>query len=262
MDEELEMTGGAPVAQPAETESAQPAAEPEYPNRKAFSDRFSKRHKDIDFEDKEARYQALSDDDDRLGRYEESGKALSDVFEKHRWMASMLEDLRENDDLDPISWMADNGIDISEALEDEEYRKEISDRIAAYQENQLKGEQAATEREQNLEKSADALEGLGVGEDEFNDLWNYFFNDVVAPVLRGEVSKETWEMVRKARNYDSDIENASKQGEMKARNEKIRNKVKDNVGSDVPPALSQGGSASAKPQPKKKKNGFFDDIIQ
>ena len=34
------------------------------PNRKAFSERFAKRHKDIDFEDKEARYGAMNDDAD------------------------------------------------------------------------------------------------------------------------------------------------------------------------------------------------------
>ena len=31
----------------------------ERPNRKAFAERFGKRHKDIDFEDKEARYGAM-----------------------------------------------------------------------------------------------------------------------------------------------------------------------------------------------------------
>lgn len=233
----------------------------EFPNRKAFAGKFSKRHKDIDFEDKEARYGALNEDSDRLDRYEESGRALSDVFEKHRWMASMLEDLRDNEDLDPISWMADNGIDIAEALEDDEYRKEISDRIAAFQENQLKGEQAATEREQNLEKSADALSAVVENDDEFNEIWEYFFNDVVAPVLRGEVSEETWQMVKKARNYDADVASAGEKGAMQARNEKIRNKVKPRGEEEIPPALSQGGSSNAKPQQKTKKNSFFEDII-
>ena len=266
MDEELELKGSAPGAQPTETPTDVPAdvpAEeaPSYPNREAFAGKFSKRHKDIDFEDKEARYGALSEDSDRLDRYEESGRALSDVFEKHRWMASMLEALREDDELDPITWMADNGIDIEEALSDEEYRSQISDRIAKYQENQLKGEEAERERESNLQASAEALSSLGLSDDENLEMWNYFFNEVVDPVLRGEISAETWKMVQKARNYDTDIASATEQGAMKARNEKIRNKVKDTQ-SDVPPTLSQGGSADVKPKNTKKKDNFFSDIIQ
>ena len=239
-----------------------PAQEPveEYPNRKAFAGKFGKRHKDIDFEDKEARWGALSEDADRLDRYEESGRALSGVFEKHRWMASMVEDLRDNDDLDPITWMADNGIDIGEALDDPEYRSEISERIAKYQETQLKGEEAEREREENLQASADALESLGLSDDENTEMWNHFFQDVLDPALRGEVSAETWKMLQKARNYDSDVASAGERGAMQARNEKIRNKMKSSEG-EVPPTLSQGGGERVSPKQKSKRNSFFEDLM-
>ena len=228
-------------AAPAEgmpTESA-PAPEEDRPNRKAFAGRFSKRHSDIDFEDKEARYGALNEDADRLDRYEESGRALSGVFEKHRWMASMFEALREDDELDPIAWMADNGIDIEEALQDDEYRKSISDRIAAFQKREIEGAKAAGEREKNLEKSAKALESLGMSDDENLQMWNDFFQNVIDPALRGEISKETWEMIRKAKNYDSDIRTAGETGAMRARNEKIRNQSRQ-VKAEIPPTLPQG----------------------
>ena len=72
--------GGAQKATPAEAATEETSVD-ERPNRTAFSKRFSKRHSDIDFEDKEARYAAMNDDADLLGRYEESGKALSKVFD-------------------------------------------------------------------------------------------------------------------------------------------------------------------------------------
>lgn len=221
----------------------------EYPNRKAFAGRFAKRHKDIDFEDKEARYGALNDDSDRLDRYEESGKSLSNVFEKHRWMASMFEALREDESLDPITWMADNGIDIEEALSSEEYRKGISDRIKAFQKQQIEGEKAAKEREKNLTKSAKALSSLGLSDEENLEMWNHLFNEVIDPALRGEISKETWQLVQKARNYDSDMQKASDTAAMKARNEKIRNQSRQ-VKADVPPSLPQAASGIPETKPK------------
>lgn len=230
----------------------------ERPNRDAFAGRFSKRHSDIDFEDKEARYGALNEDADRLDQYESSGRALSNVFENNRWMASMFEALRQDKDLDPITWMADNGIDIAEAMADEEYRKKISDKIAEFQKREIEGSKKEQEREANLKKSADALASLGMSPEENASLWSDFFENVVNPVLRGEVSKETWEMLKKAKNYDNDVQFAADQAGMKARNEKIRNKVRPQSESEIPPTLPQGGGDT--PRKATKKGGFWDDL--
>lgn len=227
--------------------------------RKAFSERFKKRHGDIDFEDKEARYGALNDDADRLDDYEKSGRALSDVFDKHRWFAAMLMDLRDNPDSDPVQWMASNGVDIQEAMEDPEYRKKISDLIGEHQRKQMEGEEAERERETNLGKSAQALGSLGLSDDENSELWNHFMQDVLAPALRGEISAETWKAVRKARDYDKDVAGAREQGGMQARNEKIQNKLKKPEGEVLPPSLPQGGGNGAKiaAQGEKSEAGSF-----
>ena len=98
--EELEQmnAGGESEQQVSSPEQAAEETPPveDRPNRKAFSDRFKKRHADIDFEDKEARYAAMNDDADTLERYEESGKALSKVFDKHKWLAALAMDMEKN----------------------------------------------------------------------------------------------------------------------------------------------------------------------
>lgn len=260
MDEEKDLLSQGTVPTDDAAVAETPAPVDERPNRTAFAGRFGKRHKDIDFEDKEARYGALNEDADRLDRYEESGKALSSVFENHRWMASMFEALREDKDLDPIIWMADNGIDIGEALEDDDYRKSISDRIAAYQKREVEGAKAEKEREQNLMKSAKALASLGLTDDENLDMWNHLFNEVIDPALRGEVSKETWQLVQKAKNYDVDVQKASDTGAMKARNEKIRNQSRQ-VKADIPPSLPQAasGAEDIKPRTRSAAQEFFGE---
>lgn len=234
------------------------------PNRDAYAQMFAEDNPGIDFEDKEARYGRMNEERKRYRSYRDSGKKLAAVFDKNPWTAQMMMDLKDNDDLDPIQWMADNGIDIAEAMEDEAYRKNISDRIAKYQKGQIEGKEAAKQREENLYKSSEALQSLqkefGLDDEQRMQVWTDFFTNVMDPALNGEISADTWKMIIKARNYDNDIANAREEGAMKARNEKIQNKLKSPTEGEVPPTLSQGGSTKAGQPQTKKRSGFFDDL--
>ena len=235
------------------------------PNRDAYRESFAEDYPDIDFEDKEARYGAMVNDRKNYKEMRKAGRELSDVFERNSWMASMFMDLKDNPDLDPITWMADNGIDINEAMQDEEYRQKIAKKIKKYQEDQLKGKEEDAQREENLMASKEALDGVaekyGMDTDATNDMWRNFFENIIDPALRGEVSADTWELVRKANNYDADVANAREEGGIQARNEKIQNKLKKfDEGSKMPPTLSQGGEARSKEKPKEDK--FFDKYME
>jgi hypothetical protein len=234
----------------------------ERPNRSRYAERFSKSHPDIDFEDKEARYGAMNEDRDLLDSYEESGRALGETFDKHPWTGSMLMALKENDELDPITWMAENGIDIQQALEDEEYRKTISQKIADYEQKQLEGKKSDEERAANLQTSADALRELGLSDEENLKMWSHVWENIIDPALRGEITADTWRLVQKAQNYDADIENARNEGAMKARNEKIQNSLKKPTDA-LPPDLASGARASAAPKPKTERSfasSFFEGV--
>lgn len=242
-----------------EQQVQEPASEPT-PNRDAYKASFGEDYPDVDFEDKETRYGKMVEDRNALRSYRKSGAKLNDTFSKNRWLAAMLQDISENEDPDysPLDWMADHGIDINEAMQDESVRKKVSEKIAKFQQAQLEGEKENEERQANFAKSAEALKALNLGEDKEREVWVDFFSNVVDPALRGEVSKETWQMIVNGMNYDNDIAEAKETSAMKARNEKIANKVKK-FDEPMPPSLSQGGSgqqATTKP----KKRGFFDDL--
>lgn len=242
-----------------EQQVQEPAPAPT-PNRDAYKASFGEDYPDVDFEDKETRYGKMVEDRNALRSYRKSGAKLNDTFSKNRWLAAMLQDISENEDPDysPLDWMADHGIDINEAMQDESVRKKVSEKIAKFQQAQLEGEKENEERQANFAKSAEALKTLNLGEDKEREVWVDFFSNVVDPALRGEVSKETWQMIVNGMNYDNDIAEAKETSAMKARNEKIANKVKK-FDEPMPPSLSQGGSgqqATAKP----KKRGFFDDL--
>lgn len=227
------------------------------PNRKAFSERFAKRHNDIDFEDKEARYAAMNDDADMLSSYETSGRALSDAFDKNRWLAAMMMDLKDNPDMNPIEWMASQGIDIQSALDDEETREKVAKQISDFQEKKAQEEGHEQEVMANLRKSADAMETLGLSEDERIDLWDKFFK-IVSDAEDGLVSSDTWKLFRNAQSYDDDVASAREEGAMNARNEKIQNTLRKSDPS-VPPTLGTSGGGSAQKK-KKKSGGFFEGI--
>lgn len=252
MNEEVEtkMPQGA-----TETPDAQPAME-DRPNRKAFSERFKKRHADIDFEDKESRYGAMNDDADLLSSYEESGKRLSETFDQNRWIAAMIMDLKQNPDLTPIEWMAGNGIDIQAALDNPEEGKKVAAQISKFQERKADEDKHEKTLLENMKKSADAMDSLGLSDDEKNDLWEKVWK-VIGAAEDGEITSDTWKLFQNGYSYDNDINSARSEGAMQGRNEKIQNKVRRSS-TDIPPSLSTGGGSNT--AKSKKKGGFFEGL--
>lgn len=258
--EELEKMNAEDATQqeaPAEQES--PPVD-ERPNRTAFSKRFSKRHSDIDFEDKEARYAAMNDDADALDKYEKSGQALSKMLDSNKWLGAMVLDVTRKG-IHPLVWMASQGIDIKAALEDEELSKKVADQIVKFQEKVAEQEKHSQQLDENMKKSYEALLNLGLSEDEANDLYGKVW-DVIQDAEEGNISSETWNLFKNAYNYDSDISSAREEAAMQARNEKIQNKVRSSATEGIPPSLSSSGAGNepAKKKVKKRASSFFDDI--
>lgn len=249
--------GGAQQVPPAEAATDEAPVE-DRPNRKAFSDRFKKRHADIDFEDKEARYAAMNDDADLLGRYEESGKALSKVFDKHKWLAALAMDMEKNPDDNPFDAMARLGIDVKTLLDDPEGGKKLAEILAKHNEEVAEQNAAADRNFANMQKSYERL--MNLYPDEVDDMWHQLY-EIHDKVESGDISDDIWKMLHNANNYDSDISSARDEAAMQARNEKIQNKVRSSSTEGIPPSLSSSGAGN---KPIKKKNepksGFFDGI--
>lgn len=249
-----------PAVQATTEEVAAPAAPQEEarPNRKSFSGRFSKRHPDIDFEDKEARYGAMNDDADRLSAYEENGAALSKMLDGNKWIAAMMLDCSKKG-MHPLEWMASQGIDIKAALDDEEISKKVADQIAKFQETVAEQSKHKQEVDENIQKSADDLYSLGLSDDEARDLWQKVWA-VIGDAENGKISPETWQLFQKGYGYDTDIASAREESAMQARNEKIQNKVRSSKDENIPPSLSSGSAGNAPAKPRQKTSSFFDDI--
>lgn len=247
--------GGAQQAPPAEAATDEAPVE-DRPNRKAFSDRFKKRHAGIDFEDKEARYAAMNDDADLLGQYEESGKALSKVFDKHKWLAALAMDMEKNPEDNPFDAMARLGIDVKSLLDDPEGGKKLAEILAKHNEEVAEQNAAADRNFANMQKSYERL--MNLYPDEVDDMWHQLY-EIHDKVESGDISDDIWKMLHNANNYDSDISSARDEAAMQARNEKIQNKVRSSSTEGIPPSLSSSGAGN-KPAKKQKRESFFDDI--
>lgn len=242
----------------------QPSAQPARPNRDAYAAMWKEDNPDIDFEDKEARYGRMAEERSAYRGLRSSGKKLSESLNKHPWVAAMIQDVfnDERGELDPITWLYRNGIDVQKAMEDEAYRKGAVEGLKAWIAKQEAGKANDEQMDENAYQSqqnlSDLAEELNLSNDQCNKMWNHLFNDVIAPGMNFEVSKDTWKMVLHAMNYDADIENARNEAAIQARNEKFSSKVKNFNDQQIPPSFSQGRSQKA--TPSRKKEGFFDDL--
>ena len=243
------------AAQPAENAPAP------RPNRDKYASMWAEDNPDVDFEDTEARYERMGRDREELRNLRDSGKKLSGILDKHRWVGAMLMDDEEN----PLVWMAKNGIDVSAALDDPEVMKSVTEGFNNWKQKQADGEAAEAAKDAAIAKSVEALDAVqaefGLSDEQKNRMFEHFWDEVWLPAWLGEVSKETWTAIMHAMNYDQDMANAREEAAMQARNEKHANKLKTFDESQVPPSFSQGGRQNAAPKKKKSSMSMdFDDM--
>ena len=246
------------IEQQAAAEAQQPAEQPARPNRDRYSSMFAEDNPDVDFEDKEARYERLAKDRDDLRKLRKSGKAFSGILDKHRWMGAMLSDEETN----PLVWMAKHGIDIKAALDDPEAMQKVTEAFDGWTQKQADGEAAEQAQGEAIDASLQALASVqqefGLSDEQMDRLWTHFWDEVFAPAFQGKVSRDTWVALMHAMNYDTDMQNAREEAAMQARNEKHTNKVKNFDEQNVPPTFGQGAGGRIAPQKTEKKEGLRD----
>ena len=234
---------------------------PARPNRDKYASMWAEDNPDVDFEDKEARYERMSQDRDELRNLRSSGKKLSGILNKHRWLGAMLMDDEEN----PLVWMAKNGIDIKSALEDPEVMDKVTEAFSGWTQKQAEGEAAEAAKDEALARSYETLDALqqelGFSDEQKSRMNEYFWDEVWLPAWRGEVSKDVWTAIMHAMNYDKDMANAREEAAIQARNQKFSNKVKNFDKANVPPTFSQGqGQRASAPKRPKSMSMDFDDM--
>lgn len=230
--------------------------------RERYTSRRKEAYPDISEDDEDAYYGQANRDLDELEGYRKSNKELSDVFDKAPTLAGMLLAAKEGEN--PFVYLAEHAgpdLDIRELVNDPDFGNKMAEAIKKWQDGQLESRQVQEAMKGNYQSSFSALQEIqqerGMSDEECLEIVDDFFENVVGNASKGIVSKETWEMYLKARNYDADMAAAREAAGAQAMNERMQNPLKTFDDSNLPPSLSTGGAGSGEQEPKKR--GFFDD---
>lgn len=225
--------------------------------RESMSERLAAKYPDMDFADDEVMFGRISDDyddyDNQLNGYKEREQKLTDMFSSDPRSAHFLTNWSKGSD-PVVELVKQFGTDIKDAIDDPERleqiaaaNKEFVDRVA--QEKELENEYQA-----NMQESLKAIEDYqqqnGLSDDQVDEVMSFIIG-IVGDAVMGKFSPETIDMARKALHHDEDVAAADYEGEVRGKNAKIEEKLRQQNKGDGVSALNgkNSGSGYRAPQP-------------
>lgn len=230
-------------------------------------ERLSVKHPDLNGEDDEALFGAISKDYDDYeagagdnARMKDALDKMLAVFEESPEAAALYVDLAKGGK-SVLEYLIENyGDDFLEALEDRDPATiaKITEAENKYRQKMANNAELTKQASENLAISLDALDEAakeaGISDEDKDKAFEAYAN-MLDDAIRNKVSKETWMMFIKGINHDKDVAEAADEGEVRGRNAKIVEKLRKPT-EIVPPTMSgQGASA-----PKRKFGGILDSI--
>ncbi|MDR1153535.1 MAG: hypothetical protein LBL04_02395 [Bacteroidales bacterium] len=191
-----------------------------------------------DMDDFLAQYDELSG---KHGKLKESSERIAEAIRSNPKVAMMFQDIIEK--RNPLKSIV--GTYGKSVLEMDPESEEFGEIVAAEDEHaRMQAEEAErsaqkdAEFQQNLADSEAAFQAFaqekGMDEKGFGDFFNAFYGMFAAPVFEGVYTKDLLDAAYRALNYDQDVQDAEKAGEVKAKNAKIVAMKKEQVGDGLP----------------------------
>lgn len=213
-------------------------------NRDRYTERLKEKYPDKDFPDDEALFGQINDDydgyDKELGTYREREKALSDLFASNPRSAAFLTDWRNGED--PIVGLVRKfGDDFKAALEDPEKTEALAEANKQYAERIARESEFEEQYQQNITETLSTIEQVqqeeNLSDDDIDNAMEFLIN-IMRDGLLGKFSAESIRMAIKAINHDTDVLEASHEGEVKGRNAKIEERLRKGNKNDGTASLA------------------------
>lgn len=225
-------------------------------NRDKYIERLKTKYPDKEFVDDESLFGQINDDydsyDKELSGYREREKALSDLFASNPRSAAFLTDWRKGED--PIIGMVRKfGDDFKAALEDPEKQEALAAANKEFAERIAKEEQYEGEYQTNINETLTTLEAMqqedGLSDEDIDNAMEFLLG-IVRDGIMGKFTRESVHMALKAIKHDSDVEQADREGEVRGRNTKIKEKLRKQGRTDGTASLgSKNGGGSVREAP-------------
>lgn len=229
--------------------------------RDLFSERMRGKYPDRQFDDDEALFSQINDDyddyDKRIGEYQGREEAMSNLFTSDPRSAKFLTDWREGKD--PALALIDMyGPEFAEDMKDPAKREAVAKASKEFAERVAKEKDYKKQYDANIQETRETVEKLQQDEnipDEQIDAAMDFLLNIMRDGILGKFSADSIHMALKAINHDEDVIDAANEGEVRGRNAKIQEKLRQSKRGDGMPQLSGKNNKGTQP---KKANSIFD----
>jgi len=200
--------------------------------REMLTERMQKRYPDMDFSDEERFFGRINDDydqhDQELAGYKEREGKFSEMFTSDPRSARLMMSWRDGDD-PAVALVRLYGTDITEAINDPEKQDAIAKANKEYMERVAKEKEYDEQYSANLAKSLQTLERMqqerGISDEEIDTAMEWIIT-IAKDAMLGKFTVDVIDMAIKAQNYDSAVEQAQQEGEVRGRNTKIEEKLR------------------------------------
>lgn len=207
-------------------------------------ERLAAKHPDKDFNNKELFDNQIIEDyvdgEDRIAKYQEAERALSDMITADPRAAQILVDMRDGKDV-AVSLVRMFGNEIKDAIDDPEKLDKMAEAQKDYMERVTKEKEYEDMYKSNLEQTIATIEALqsemGLTDDEV-DKAMAFLQTIISDGVLGKFSADSIKMALKAISHDADVAQAAHEGEVKGRNTKIEEKLRTEKKGDGMPSIN------------------------
>lgn len=220
-------------------------------------ERFQSKYPEENFDDEEAYYGKILNDftdaDDKIKKYQEDEKKISDMFSADPRSASVWAawEKGEHPYVALVRIMGKDGLEA--IVNDESMLEQLTQANEDYLKRVAEENKLRDEYEHNLEETLKTVdekqEADGLSDEKMDEALNFLVG-IVRDGLMGKFSADNIDMALKAINHDADVQEAAEEGEVKGRNTKIEEKLRTQKESDGLPGLSgkNGGKEYKQPE--------------
>lgn len=206
--------------------------------RDRLMERLAKKHPDKAFADDEALYGQIGEDYDEYEtsaqNYRDKEKAMSDLFDRDGRSAAFLDRWSKGDD--PVALLVRIfGPELRESLDDPQKAAALSEASKEYMERMAKQKEYEDNYARNLQESYAQLEQMeqnGEISPDDTDRALAILLKITCNALQGIFSAQHIRLALNAANHDSDVAQATHEGEVRGRNAKITEGLKKRTATD------------------------------
>lgn len=218
--------------------------QPVMSKRDVALERMRAKHPDKNFDDSEVFNNQIVEDfvdgGDRIAKFEEDERALSDMILADPRAAQILVDMRNGTDV-ATSLVRLFGTEIKDAIDDPARLDEIAEAQKDYMDRVAKEKEYEETYKGNLEQTLNTIEAvqneMGLTDEKVDEAMA-FLQSIISDGVMGKFSAESIKMALKAISHDVDVAQAAREGEVKGRNTRIEEKLRKAKQGDGMPAIN------------------------